>query len=129
MTKIAPTDEMVDRALKKAQRHAGKDINWRDMADILEAAINIPQEPEIEVTEAMQNAGESCVMASYWGRQSPDWYKTAAINAYRAMFRARPKECEHIPIKMTYQWGEHGKPSTQYETHAQHCMKCGAKLV
>ncbi len=129
MSKIAPTDEMVDRALKKARWHVGKDINWRDMADILEAAINIPQEPEIEVTRKMMIAGMNANGTQGFDKLPDMDCGLFVATIYRAMHAARPKECNHVPVKMTYQWGEHGKPSTQYETHVQYCMKCGAKLV
>lgn len=106
-SKIQITDEMVERAYKQ-HPHAG---TWKDdrvsqryakatIREMLEAALNPPEEPEIPVSEGMIAAG-----AEAWNEQcGVDYYEEPPTNEekanlaalYRAMEKARRKEQEAV---------------------------------
>ena len=103
-TKIEITDKMVERAAMMFKAHPQQvvcDAHRLRARQVLEAALNPPEEPEIPVSEAMKEAGRiawhvrddyGCNWASYNG---PEFI-------YRAMEKARRKEeAERIPQWVT----------------------------
>ncbi len=93
MSKIEITDEMVERAWA-TMPDAPQGFLKADLERALNAALNPPPEPEIVVTEEMQEAGAAW-LASYRGNLA--WAASFA-GIYRAMYAARPKD-DPVPGK------------------------------
>ena len=83
MTKVVVTEEMVERAIVAANWGRGP-TTAQHFRRILEAALNPPPEPEVEVTERMVDEGKS-----YFGMYGIEG-AAKVIGGYRAMRRLAP---------------------------------------
>lgn len=90
----------VEAALKRLHEirsNEGLVLTDEGMRSVLEAADSAKApEPveEVVCTDDMKRVGEDEVYKAYVWRTGAHWYKTAAINTYTAMHRARPKPRE-----------------------------------
>lgn len=115
MSKIEVTDEMVEMAARKICENSSTghtygcslklgpkrcfcgyyDERVKCARAVLEAALNPPPEPEVEVTEEMAAAGVR-TYHNAWNGNAP--LSSASLRgmraAYRAMYAARPKESD-----------------------------------
>lgn len=91
MPKIEITDEMVERgiAAESVMRKSSRDR----VRAVLDAALNPPPEPEIEVTEAMERAGTKAWM-EWMQVPNPTGEVYGCAHVYRAMERQRRKDAK-----------------------------------
>jgi len=112
--KIQIDDAMVERALWKAMWpiHGPADINWKNMRDILEVALNPSDEPEIPVTEEQRLAGWKA-----FNRRpgSPDVID-CILDAYRAMRKLEPIQANSIVSPFSFGGWLHARRADDVKT-------------
>ncbi len=93
-----PTEDEIERARAAGYGGTGREI----IRTMLRAAFNPTQEPEIEVTDEMMDAGKKAYHNTSLTKNmiSDHFHIEGLVNAYRAMHGARPKTmktywCKH----------------------------------
>lgn len=97
MTKIEISDEMVRRGVRISGNYVETPHSRELVRNILEAALNSPREPEIEVTDAMREAGYNAYCKASLGIPNPT--PLQIVNTYRAM-EAERRKAQKYPVEM-----------------------------
>ena len=89
--KIPVTDAAIERCRKWFLNRFGTNHSIDTTREMLDAALNPPQGPEIIITDEMTLAGVAALKTSNTACAASDWYSEKAKEVYRAMKRLEPK--------------------------------------